>query len=71
MRPLEKYEGSLLKVEDIYEDIKGLLAGKSLSELLAQMQELVGYLDKSSAELKRIFNAQGTFKHKMCRYGKD
>ena len=56
-KPLKKFEESLVKVEEIYREIKTIMSGKTEIELLSQMHDIVQYIDNSSAELKRIFNA--------------
>ena len=57
LRPLQKFDENLVKVDQIYEDVRNLMERKSSVELLAQMQDIATYIDRSSFELKRIFNA--------------
>ncbi len=54
---MSKFEENLVKVDEIYADVKALMAKKNNTELLGQMHEIVSYIEKSSFELKRIFNA--------------
>eukprot|EP00347_Sterkiella_histriomuscorum_P004289 403361015 len=65
IRPLLKFEENLNKVETIYTDIKVIIANKNQIQLLSQMKEIISYIDKSSFELKRIFNAQDMSKNEI------
>ncbi|CDW74857.1 kelch motif family protein [Stylonychia lemnae] len=40
LRPLQKYEENLVKVESIYKDIKGIIQSKNQIQLLSQMKDV-------------------------------